>query len=496
MTIKKLQDEIIGYLEDSSNFCGGKAEAVYIPENEDEIIAIVKECTDKKMPLTVSAGGTGTVAGRIPLDGAILSTEKLNNIIFIDRRKKIARLQSGVIVDNFLKELDRENLFYPPFPTERTAFIGGNASTNASGEYSYRFGSTRKYVKRIRIVLSTGEILEIPRGKYFADSNGYIEVPGLEEKNGMGKNGMCPYFLKVKIPSYISPSVKNSAGYFSRSGMDLIDLFIGSEGTLGVITEVEVDLITALPLSRFIVIIFLSKEDRLMGFLERVKRGREVRPLCLEYFDRNSLEFLKKDFPNIPKCESAVYIEDRKVDEVLDKWLNLMEECDLVETWISKDEKSYREFIDFRHKLPENINEYFKKIGSVKLAIDAAVPGNIFSDFFVLYKKIQQELSIQTVRFGHIGENHLHFNFFPKNEQEKEEVAKTIEEILQRVIKAGGTISAEHGVGKIKHKYLEMMYGKEGIMEMVRVKKEIDPFCLLGLNNIFPAKLLEEFRKS
>ncbi|PIU50951.1 FAD-binding oxidoreductase [Candidatus Desantisbacteria bacterium CG07_land_8_20_14_0_80_39_15] len=476
MIIKKLQDEIIGYLEDSSNFCEGKAEAVYIPENEDEIVEIVKECAAKKMPLTISAGGTGTVAARIPLQGAILSIEKLNKIIGIDKEKKTATLQSGVIINDFLKALEAGNLFYPPFPTERTAFISGNISTNASGEYSYRFGSTRKYVKRIRIVLSTGRVLEIPRGKYFADSNGYIEVSGLEEKI-------------VSVPNYISPSVKSSAGYFSRPGMDLIDLFIGSEGTLGVITEVDVELIPALP-PRFIMIIFFPNEDRLLEFLELIKNGDRVSPFSLEYFDSNSLGFLKKDFPNIPECACAIYIEDEESEDRLDAWLNLIENYELVDTWMSKDEKSYREFVDFRHKLPENINEYFKKIKSTKLAIDAAVPENVFPDFFALYRSIQKESSIQTVRFGHIGENHLHFNFFPKNEDEKAVAVRTFEDILRKEIAAGGTVSAEHGIGKLKHKYLEMMYGKNGITEMVRVKKEIDPYCIFGLDNIFPAKLL------
>ena len=480
MIIKQAQDEIIGYLEDSSNFREGNAETVYIPEDEKEIVEIVKECASRKLPLTVSAGGTGTVGARIPLQGAILSTERLNKILNIDKENKKAILQSGVIINDFLKALDEQGLFYPPFPTERTAFIGGNVSTNASGEYSYRFGCTRKYVKRMRVVLSTGSILEIPRGKYFANSDGYVEMPDLGEKK------------MVAVPIlYTSPSVKNSAGYFSRAGMDLIDLFIGSEGTLGIITEVEVELIPALP-QRFIMIVFFPGEEKVLEFLKEIKGREKVNPLSLEYFDANALDFLKKDFPNIPECACAIYIEDEESEEALDKWLELIEKYDIADSWISKNKKSYREFIDFRHKLPENINEYFKKISSTKLAIDAAVPEKVFKDFFELYKSIQKESSIQTVRFGHIGENHLHFNFFPKDEEEKKEVMVIFESILKKLVDRGGTVSAEHGIGKLKHKYLEMMYGKEGIMEMVRVKKEFDPHCMFGLDNIFPRGLLYE----
>ncbi|PIV57277.1 FAD-binding oxidoreductase [Candidatus Desantisbacteria bacterium CG02_land_8_20_14_3_00_49_13] len=488
MIIKKNQDEIIGYLEDSSNFREGKAEKVYIPENEGEIIGIVKECAKNgpkgPTPLTVSAGGTGTVGARIPLEGAVLSIEKLNKIISVDKKGNTAILQAGVMIDNFLKELEKEKLFYPPFPTERTAFIGGNVSTNASGEYSYRFGSTRRYVKRIRVVLSTGTVLDIPRGKYKADKEGYIN------------NGDSPLFFQkggqspLKIPSYTSPGVKNSAGYFSRPGMDLIDLFIGSEGTLGIITEVEVEVIPALP-PRFIMIMFFPDEERIVPeFLSEVKGRAVVDPLQVEYFDRNSLSFLKKDFPDIPECAAAIYVEDTENEKNLDGWCGLVEKYGIADTWMSKDEKSYRNLVDFRHKLPENVNAYFKKIGSIKLAVDAALPENAFPDFYRMYKKIQDETQIQTVRFGHIGENHLHFNFFPKDAGEKETVARTIEDILRKAVKAGGTVSAEHGIGKLKHRYLEIMYGKEGILEMSRVKKTIDPQSMFGLNNIFPGSML------
>jgi len=474
MIVKKDKDEIVSYLEDSSNIKGGNAEALYIPENENEVLEVVKKCASQRIPLTISAGGTGTVGARIPFEGRILSVEKLNKIINIDKEKKRAVLQSGVIIDEFLKILDSDNLFYPPFPTERTAFIGGNVSTNASGEYSFHFGCTRRYVKRIKVILSSGEIIEIERGKYFADKNGYLLI---------GKK-------KIKIPSYESPLIKNSAGYFSRPGMDSIDLFIGSEGTLGVVTEAEVKLISALSLP-FIMVIFL-KEEKVLSFIEGIKRNNNLNPLCLEYFDQHSLQFLKKDFPDIPDgTKEAFYIEEEESENVLEEWISLMENYPVIDTWISQDKPTYQKLINFRHKLAENINDYFRKIKSMKIALDVAVPENSFKELFNFYKKIRvNNPEIETVLFGHIGENHLHFNFFPQDEKEKERVIKIVEKAIKKGVKLGGTISAEHGVGKIKHKYLEMMYGKEGIMEMARVKKEIDPFCIFGLDNIFPKSLL------
>jgi len=474
MIVKHKQDEIIGYLEDSSNLRGGKAEILFIPESEEDILKAVKECADKKMPLTISGGGTGTVGARIPFSGAAISMERLKKIISIDKDNMSAKVQAGVMIKDFLVALENEDLFYPPFPTERNAFIAGNISTNASGEYSYCFGSTRDYVLGLKVILSTGKILEIKRGEYVAGPDGNISTPA----------------FKLKIPSYESPNVKSSAGYFSHPGMDLIDLFIGSEGTLGIITQAEVKIIKKLP-KRFIMILFFGNEDNVPEFLKKIKKDKLATPLSLEYFDRESLFFLKKDFPNIPECECAVYIEDEEKEENFEIWANLISEYNIIDTWMSKDEKSYQNFVSFRYKLPENVNEYFKKIGSIKLAIDASVPEQAFNDFFLLYKKTQKEIGIRTVRFGHIGENHLHFNFFPKDDIEKEKVEEIYEGIIRKAAAAGGSISAEHGIGKLKHKYLKMMYGEKGINEMVRIKKEIDPYCIFGVDNIFDKELLK-----
>ncbi len=474
MIIKREPDEMLSYLEDSSNFQKGKSESLYIPEDEKEVIETIADCSNKRIPLTISGGGTGTVGGRIPLEGAILSVEKLNKIISLNKEKKRAILQSGVIIEDFLKTLETQNLFYPPFPTERTAFIGGNLSTNASGEYSYRFGSTRGYVKKIRVILSSGEILEIERGKCFADINGDLQIGD----------------KKIKVPSYVTPAIKCSAGYFSRSGMDLIDLFIGSEGTLGVITAAEVQLIPALS-SPFIMIIFF-KENEILKFISEVKGDKKLSPLSLEYFDKGSLGFLKKDFPNIPdeRCE-ALYIEQEEGENILEEWANLIEKYEVIDTWISQDKKTHQKLINFRHRLPENINDYFKKIKSRKMALDIAVPENSFKELFDFYQALRlNNPQIETVLFGHIGENHLHFNFFPRDEKERKKVAKVCEDAIRKGVGLGGTVSAEHGIGKLKHKYLELMYGEKGIFEMVRIKKELDPYCIFGLDNIFPKSLL------
>ncbi len=472
MKIKNLPEDIQPYLEDSSNFKEGSTSKVFIPENEKEVLEVLKQCAVTKTPVTISAAGTGNVAGRIPLDGVVLSTEKLNKIISIDKKNKKAHLQSGVVIENFLKEIEALGLFYPPFPTERAAFIGGNIATNASGEYSFRFGSTRKYVEKIKMVLATGDILEIRRGEIF-EKNGYIDY-GL---------------FKIKLPSYRTPDVKCSAGYYSKEGMDAIDLLIGSEGTLGVIIEVEVNLIDKLP-ERFIILTFLKENTHIPEIVKKIKSlTYELNIFSLEFFDKKSLEFLKEEFSFVPENTVALYIEAEKAN--LEKWFYLIESFPVSDVFVSESKTDYQKLIHFRYKLPDKINSYFKQLGCTKVAVDASVPDEKFEEFYNYYKKIIYEYkNIEMVLFGHIGESHLHFNMFPKTEEEKELCEEIYISSLKKAVSLNGSGFAEHGIGKIKSKYLPLMYGKRAIYEMAQIKKTFDPPCILGLDNIFSRNYL------
>ncbi|HOC01882.1 MAG TPA: FAD-binding oxidoreductase [Candidatus Ratteibacteria bacterium] len=471
MIIKENMDEILSYLEDSSNFSGGHCDKVYIPESEEDVVEIINTCNSKNIPLTISGGGTGTVGGRIPTQGSVISIERLNRIIDINQDKAIC--EAGLVINQFLSESEKINRFYPPFPTERSAFIGGNTSTNASGEYSFRFGPTRSYILKIRMVTGSGRLIEIPRGRYFADENGVIKTD----------------FIQVKKPSYTTPKIKCSAGYFSAPKMDLIDLIIGSEGTLGVITYVEAMLVEKLP-DRFIMIFFLPSEERMFEFLYEVKKDFIRDMYTLEFFDESSLSFLKSDFSEIPEKTCAFYIESVNTIELMEKWLELSEKYQTKDVWVGNDPKNYQRLIDFRHRLPENINAYFRKLKITKISLDIAVPEENFRQLVNFYRKFSNESGIRTVLFGHIGENHLHFNLFPVDEREKTLARQIYVSCVEKALSLGGTISAEHGIGKIKYPYLRMMYGDGGIEDMINVKKAFDPRGLIGRDNLFPADLL------
>jgi len=479
--LQKTDPDIIkGYLEDSSNLSGGFAKGVFLPESEGEICEAVRYCQQQKEALTISAGQTGTTGGCIPFGGWIVSTQKLNKIIALNPKEKTAVVQPGVTLEEIEAAASKEGLFYPPDPTEKKATIGGNVSTNASGSRGYRFGSTRDYVRRLRIIQANGTGLNLKRGIFFADQHENFELP----------------HIKFKIPQYTMPKVKNAAGYFSRPGMDLVDLFIGQEGTLGIISEIEIALLPALR-ETFDLVAFFSTEEDAIDFIFEAKQPKDPSINLFEYFDENTLQMLKSAYPKIPDgAKAAIYVEQEITAEneqvYLGKWEKLLKQhrASLDNCWLGMNPSQKTELKEFRHAIPEQVNELFKKHKMIKLATDIAVPEDKFREMFNYYNtEIKQRAAdLFFIKFGHIGENHLHVNVLPKSEPELELAKEIIMAFVVKAVSLGGTVSAEHGIGKIKHPYLKTMYGESGINEMLRIKNVFDPNHILGINNIFPQK--------
>ncbi len=470
MLIKRDISLIKDYMEDSSNLKNGYAKGLFLPENGKELNEVLKEAQSTKEPLTISGGKTGTTGGCIPFGGWLLGMEKFDKILDFDKKSKTAKVEPGVMLKSIQELAKKEGLLYPPDPTENTSFIGGNAATNASGARSFKFGSTRDWIKGLKVMLANGDILHLKRGK--------------ESKK------------KIEFPSYRTPGIKCSAGYCSKDNMDLIDLFIGSEGTLGIITEIDLSLTDEF-FDTFDVISFFDSEEKAINFVSSAKKEKDL--ITIEFFDENSLKLLRPDYKNIPKnSKSAVYIETEIKENApagyIEKWGDLLEKhgSNLEDSWLGTNEKQKEFLRDFRHSMPEHINNEFKKHNTIKYASDIAVPDDKFLEMLNFYNSRLKENSdrLLWVKFGHIGQNHLHVNLVPKTQNDLDLAKNIIMEFVKKGISLGGTCSAEHGIGKIKHPYLREMYGDAGIKEMVRIKKEFDPVCILNQGNIFPKENL------
>lgn len=523
MQVKTQLEDLQNYLTDASNMQGGAAERLFIPETADEVAEILREANEKGIPVTVSGARTGTVGGAIPFGGYVISMERLNKIVEIDEDSQTAVVQPGVMLGDLQKAVDAVGLFYPPDPTEWSCQIGGTVATNASGARSFKYGATREFVDRINVVLANGDKAEISRGEFFADSEGTLIV---ETKSGGS--------ISVKAPTYERPIVrKNVSGYFNDSRLDAIDLFIGSEGTLGVITEIKL-LLEEKPKGFFSGIVFFENETDLLGFVsearkcsfanknrpvgnpfeflgqhpskrkfricagidESVEMGKYFEAAFLEYFDDKALKFIEEKFPETPAAAGAVFFEQETLpdneDFLLEQWNALLEKhnADVDRSWFTTNEQDLAKMRDFRHALPVTVNERIAKYKQRKVGTDMAVPDENFPVFLRYYKETLDASGLDYVIFGHIGDCHLHANMLPKTDEEAEKARHIYGRCVAQAIMLGGTVSAEHGIGKLKRKYLSAMMGERYLSEMADIKRAFDPKGILGRGNMFDESYL------
>jgi len=489
MLVKEDKSDFQSYLVDEANY-RGDCERVFFPENEDDICSLLEEANSSGLKVTISAGRTGLNGGSVPQNGILISTERFDEIISIDSTLKSAVVQPGVKLVDFQREVENKKLFYPPDPTETNCCLGGTVANNASGARTFKYGPTRNFVEEITVVLPIGKQISIKRGQY--------TLQGYSAEIDLSGNDI----LKFSIPNYTMPDVKHSAGYYSKPNMDLIDLFIGSEGTLGLITKIKLKLID-LPHNVISMLIFFRNEHDLFSFVNDIrdkseKKNNIINLREIEFFDKNTLDLLKEDYKNIPEnSHGAVWIEQEFEEEDEEKILLEIERMievhqgDIENIWFAVNSKERRELQEFRHKIPLLVNEIISGRGLFKVGTDTAVPDNRFEEFYLFTKNLIMEHNLEYVVYGHIGNSHLHFNMLPKNNIELSLCRQLYGEICSKSVELGGTISAEHGIGKLKTKYLLDMFGEENILQMAKLKKILDPNMILNIGNIFEEKYLK-----
>ncbi len=487
MIIKTSADEIENYISDASNF-KGSCKAVYIPESTDEIPEILRKADKDKTAVTISGNGTGLTGARVPLNGILISTEKLNKLIEINNERKYVITEPGVILDVLQKEVNRQNLLYPPDPTEWNCFIGGTVATNASGEKTFKYGPTRNFVEELEIILATGEIIYLKRGMNKASGN------DLKLLTRSGKE------LNIKIPDINMPPVKNASGYYLKKGMDAIDLFIGSEGTLGIVTKIKLRLVD-LPANILSSVIFFDSENEAISFIgeareisykTRADQSDSIDALALEFMDEHCLNFLKVDYPQIPaEAKASVWFEQETTEQndekLFNDWASLIakHKGNTETAWFAFSENDKRKLEEFRHSVSVKANEFIARKKVMKLGTDVAVPDDKFREFYKECRSLVSKSGLKFISYGHFGNSHLHLNMLPSNEEEYLRGKVIYRQICENAVSLGGTISAEHGVGKLKTEYLEMMYGKENIKKMTEIKKILDPNLILGRGTLF-----------
>jgi FAD/FMN-containing dehydrogenase len=424
-----------------------------VPADESAVAAALGEARAAGVGVTIAGAGTGVTGARVPLGGWVLSLEKLTRL---EVHPGFAISGAGVLLRDLHAAAQQSGQFYPPEPTETGASIGGNIATNASGSRSFRYGATRRWVTRLRVVLADGRILDVGRGDAIDFDPGTVPLPQV---------------------------TKNTAGYLLRPGMDWVDLFVGAEGTLGVITEATLRLLPA-PKAVLAGVVFWAGDDAALDAVEHWRISSNAR--MLEYMDRPSLNLLRTRFPELPAAAQAAILFDQELasedDPEVDLWLDRIEAAGALTdaSWFATTARDRERFRHFRHSLAELVNDTVRRNGALKMNTDFAVPLARNREILAYYRRrLEEEFPGRYVIFGHIGDAHVHVNLFsdPAN---PEHATDLLTEFARRAVAVGGTVSAEHGVGKRKAHLLKLQYAPEHLEAMRAVKRRLDPSGILG----------------
>jgi FAD/FMN-containing dehydrogenase len=401
----------------------------------------------------------------VPEGGWLLSTERLTAIESITETHATA--QAGVLLGAFQDAIEATGRLYPPDPTSRhDCTLGASIATNASGARSFKYGATRPWVESLEVVLANGRILTATRD--------------------------TPIPADWPVPSWTEPRVKTAAGYAPPD--TLLDLFIGQEGTLGILTRATVRL-TDLPEEVLGMVVYFPSREATIDFVRRARAAQRadpdgpVSPRCLEYLDAHCLDLARSRVGDVPDgARAALFCEQEvasDVDTHLEGWWAMLEASGALadDTLLTTDDAGRAELHAFRHAIPAGVNEEVVRNGMPKVGTDLSVPDDALEAMMDLY----EDAPMRHVLFGHIGDNHLHLNLLPKTESELKQAKAFYDVLAARAVELGGSVSAEHGIGKTKRTHLRTMVGDPVLQQFTRLKQHLDPNWILGRGNILPA---------
>jgi D-lactate dehydrogenase (cytochrome) len=458
--------------------------------------------------------------GATPAGDLVISTEHLQELSIASDR---VVTDAGVTLDRLQQELARHGRWLPPVPTFLGATAGGAASTNAAGAATFKYGTMRDWIECVLVVLPDGELLEVHRGEVRADDRNRFEIAGARG------------VLEVPVPELAMPKVpKCSAGYFSSPRMDLVDLFVGSEGTLGAIARVTLRTapkppavcwaFVPLPSEKLAIELTAALRDAArQTWQTHDPRGIDV--AAIEHMDRRVLEILREDGVDrrlnvtIPDGTAVVLLVQLELPQdaaARDLWADLSNAlspdapdtplvrfCRLLDRYAALDDSEIvlpgdatrrAALIELREAAPASVN---RRVAGAQAQVDArihktagdsVVPFDRFGELMDACRRQFAERDIDLAVWGHISDGNVHPNVVPRSYRDVERGREALLELGRIVVAMGGSPLAEHGVGRspLKQALLQVLYGDDGIAAMRRVKQAIDPAWKLARGVLFP----------
>jgi len=434
-------EDLLCYGFDASGLDAAPSAVVW-PRSVDDVVKILGFAYANDIPVIPRGAGSGMTGGSVPSKGAVvLSLERMNKILDIDKENMSVLVEPGVINGKLQRELERQKLFYPPDPASMNfCTIGGNVAENSGGPRAIKYGVTRDYVMGIEAVLPDGRI--------------------------------------------INTGVKTAKGVV---GYDLTRLIVGSEGTLAVVTKVR---LRVLPLPEDVItLLALFNDTGKAGEAVRLILAQRIIPRTLEFLDSGAINAVENYKPTgIPKDAEALLLieldghpqtitkEAEKISELIGRLQG--------EVTMAEDETAREKIWEARRAVSPAL--YHLKPG--KINEDIVVPRSRIPEMLNILKRLSEETGITIVNFGHAGDGNIHVNIMidKKNKEEFEKAQDLVKEIFRATLELGGTISGEHGVGLTKSAYISMEIPPSELDLMKKIKAVFDPKNILNPGKIFP----------
>jgi glycolate oxidase len=416
------------------------------PNTVEEVSSIMSYCFEKNIPVTPSGARTGLSGGALPVCGGVaLSMEKFNRILKIDEKNHQVITEPGVITEVLQNAVKEKGLFYPPDPASKgSCFIGGNVSENSGGPKAVKYGVTKDYVLNLEVVLASGDVI------------------------WTGANVL-----------------KNATGY------NLTQLMVGSEGTLGIITKIVLKLIPHPTKNMLMLVPFFDSEKACEAVAAIFRAG--ITPSGLEFMERDALTWTQSftgDYSlQVAENHAAhllIEVDGFDADQLMqdcEKIMVVLENFETDEILFAESEAQKNSLWSLRRKVGEAV-----KSQSIYKEEDTVVPRYELPKLLGHVKRICSKYKLHSVCYGHAGDGNLHVNIIKgdlSDEVWNSDLSIAIRELFGEVVKLGGTISGEHGIGWVQKEYMEIAFGQVELNLMKAIKKSFDPKGILNPGKLF-----------
>jgi D-lactate dehydrogenase (cytochrome) len=478
--------EVADLLRDESRMTASAVASVAEPATLAELRQVMRWHADRGHPITVSGARTGVVGGSVPdASTHLVSVARLRGIVDVDLTADppFVRALAGTTLRELQAALATRapGFALPLDPTEAGASLGGMVATNAAGSRAFRYGATRDWVVGLTVELASGRTLELRRGRDRADGGALTLVDGASRR-------------LANLPAIPKPHTKNSIGYGFVPGGDALDLFIGSEGTLGVVTEVLLRLAPVTD-SRLAFLQCFATPAQAFSLVKALRADSGLRTTAIEFLDARSHELagetgkpeVARVLAHAPAGSCSVFAEFGYDDEAA-----LEVTVERVTAHVAAaggdeaaglagiDDQALRDIRTFRHAVPERINATIARRREQhptlhKIATDMAVEDHDLRWVYDLYSTRLTAAGLDHAIFGHAGNNHFHVNILPRDDSELQRAKALYAEFAAAIVARGGCVSAEHGIGRIKKHFLPVQYGAATLEAMRAVKRWLDP---------------------